>query len=90
MAARPERGTQVGAWPGSMLPWLGDDTLVSVTVAKLIVQALARRDAISAVTRSYGLDRRRSVRGPVAGGVGHVFHAQRLLPRYESRAAGGG
>ena len=32
--------------------------MVSETVVELVVQALARREAISAVARSYGLDRK--------------------------------
>ncbi len=39
-------------------PWLGADTMVTETVVEQVVQARARGEAVAAVARAYGLDRK--------------------------------
>lgn len=39
-------------------PWLGVGTMVAETVVEQVVQALARGEAVSAIARAYGIDRK--------------------------------
>ncbi len=39
-------------------PWPGVETMVAETMVEQVVQALTRGDAVAAVARAYGLDRK--------------------------------
>ena len=55
---------QDGAGPCSEQPWLGAAAMVTETVAEQVVQALARGEAVAAVARAYGIERKNGA--PVA------------------------
>ena len=70
MAGRLEWVTQDGIGPSSEQPWLGADAMVTETVVEQVVQALARGEAVSAVARAYGIDRKTVRLWRARGGYG--------------------
>ncbi len=52
------RGTQAVPAASSEQPWPGAAAMVTETVVEQVVQALARGEALAAVARAYGLDRK--------------------------------
>lgn len=71
-APRGERDPDVAAASAasSGQPWPGAATMVSETVVEQVVQALARGEAVAAVARAYGLDRKTVRTWRARGGYG--------------------